>query len=126
MSDPSFLTITRTKVLLLFSAALGIAFIISLIMVVVRACEAKPDQEAMISTEIPEPKRKSAVSVSALMFESFPSKPDAPKQYRFRERTEQWTAEQVEKYFIPPQTILHEYLSKKNDNKIREMFETIE
>ncbi|MBN2533529.1 MAG: hypothetical protein JXB88_11580 [Spirochaetales bacterium] len=46
--------------------------------------------------------------------------------YPVRDPSVGWSKQEVEKYFIPADKILHEYFQKRNDNYIKEIFRNVE
>ncbi|MBN2443832.1 MAG: hypothetical protein JXJ04_20895 [Spirochaetales bacterium] len=48
------------------------------------------------------------------------------KTYPVRDFSSGWDKKEVDKFFIPVNEILHEYFQKKNDNYIKELFNTVD
>lgn len=124
MSDLGFLSITRNKLVLLLSVTLSLALIISLVMILAFTCQQKPIAKKNMKN-LQETSGIASITVNDFMFEDHPLDIKEPKYYLFRERMKQWTQEQVHQFFIPQEEILRNYFEKKNDNRVKEFFESI-
>lgn len=126
MSDFEFLSITRGKLVLFFSIVASIAFLISLVMILVYACQPKtagkdPDNEA---TSVA--RSEDRVEVTDFMFEEYSLYDRDSKYYLFRPQMKRWNDDQVGKYFTPASEILRDYYAKTNDTIIKGLFDTIQ
>ncbi len=126
MFDSDFFSINKNKLLIFFSITLTLALSISLIMVLVFTCQQKHGTSVKaISPDAVKDKEKS-VSITDFLFEDRSLNIRESRYYLFREKLSKWNEDQVNKYFIPPAEILREYFRKKNDNRINELFSSIE
>jgi hypothetical protein len=125
MSDFDFLSITKSKLVLFLSVTLSLALIISLVMILAFTCQQKPIASKKNMKNSQETTRIASITVNDFLFEDHPLDIKEPKYYLFRERMKQWTQEQVHQFFIPQEEILRNYFEKKNDNRVKEFFESI-
>jgi hypothetical protein len=94
-------------------------------MIVVFMCQPKASTESKKNVLGQGNENGTLISVTDFLFDEQTLYDKEPRYCLFREQMKQWNDEQVMKYFIPPEEILRDYYKKKNDNKIKEIFEAI-
>jgi hypothetical protein len=125
MSEFDFLSITRGKLILFFSATLTLALLISVIMILSFTCGQKPGAVKKPAVSAPPEEKSVSVAATDLMLEEY-SFDAGESYYLFRDRMKRWTKDQVDRFFIPVQEILRDYFKKKNDNRVKDFFDSIE
>jgi hypothetical protein len=113
--------------LVVFGAVVGGLTIIAVIVTVVVAGSAQSEpQTSRAAADPPLPSgRIVGVGASDIVF---PRQSDdgTPLEFRrFREPLARWQQEQIDRFWIDPQSIAADYLVKENDRLMEELFDTI-